>query len=491
MRRIDLVILDEAHEVLASAERQLSGSGFRPRLSDIGRSLCRAGAKRLFLTATLPISSEHKLMTILAMDESAVVVREPFHMPCHSYGFIHDKGGRSQVDIASRQLRGLKSGQKAILFFRTKFECISASEELGALAYHADIAGKSLILEQWRAQGGALCATSAMIAGVDVSNIVLVMFLGCPYSDADLFQGFGRARAMARVLLIADRQMINEGAIGRFADATCRRQFVDAFFNGGDGTPCSPADNHCDRCIVLAFGEAPVVGSMSAPSTGLRESPASGSRQLVATSQFYQPTTPTPGPSHLATQLQSQSTRPQSVVPVFDSTGQIVAYTAACVPTPGPPPLSPVPHWQGPQISPVPPHASPSNVFSSSFQRSPALQHTPTQPSQFSSSTTGTPAGTHTATGNSSFLPSGSSTSVTAMNASVSSSMGLVESWLTHTFLGGPKFRCVCCLISHGETDNVHVHSKCPHEGAQLVTTREAIHQQNAACKQYFQWTCS
>lgn len=249
LRKIDLIILDEAHEVLSSAQRQMSGNNFRAKMSDMGRLMIRLGAKRLFLTGTLPISSQDELKSLLGIEENAAIVRVPFTVPGHSYMYVDDPGNRNTLDIAKEQLSRLKDDQKAILFFKTKDECISASVALQTLAFHADIGGQGLIMQKWRSQGGALCATSAMIAGVDVDGIVLVIFMRGAYSTADLFQGFGRARGLAKVMLIGDKAKMEQGPIRQFAEASCKRQFVDSYFNGGMGITCSPGDNACDGCV--------------------------------------------------------------------------------------------------------------------------------------------------------------------------------------------------------------------------------------------------
>lgn len=449
LRKIDLVILDEAHEALST---------FRPHYNDIGRKMIRAGAKRLFLTATLPVDAEKRFKSILAIGEGAAVVRERFHMPNHSYGFIDAKDAVLHKAI-SRELERLQPRQKALLFFMSKDECMDAAVHHGTPAYHRDMNGKEEILKRWHAEGGALCATSALLAGVDVLNVVLVIFVRGAYSDADIFQGFGRARGTAKCLIIGDKARVTTlmPNFFRFADAACKREFVDEHFNGFGAQRCSPGDNPCDRCMarLTESGEGGhQFGSYGSDLSSLSDWSVHAN---LPNRPFDTPTRG--GHGYGAMQYQSHQAQQRSGGG-YHQPGPSFGTRAS---------------WPVPQ-SPV---QSPSSPFSVTrdMMRVGSVPKTP-----------GSNFGTSSASGMSPEVDQHIASTVWV-------DITRVQNFLQRTFMHTHGSRCVSCIISKDGCDFEHSYHDCPGGAKCAAEVRETFMKENkqgaGSGKGYFQRCCS
>ncbi|KUI64437.1 hypothetical protein VM1G_11234 [Cytospora mali] len=237
-QEIDLVILDEAHEVL--------NSEFRDTYNRIGEVMHGTASVRLYLTGTLPLSREGAFKAKLGLDERATFIRERCSNPGHGYSFFDDPAGDRFIPLARNKLERLRKGDSAIFFFKGIDECWDAAQQLQLPSYHRHVVDKETVIAQWREEKGAICATSALLTGLDIPNITLIIFKGA-FSLMDIIQGFGRARGVASVMLIANKKALGSKELSGFAVAECRRQYIQEQMDG-DGAPCSTGDNPCDNC---------------------------------------------------------------------------------------------------------------------------------------------------------------------------------------------------------------------------------------------------
>ena len=91
------------------------------------------------------------------------------------------------IQIARKVLDS--AGRTKIIIYCRKIQLIKAiSSWLGCSAYFADIADKEEkdeIVQGWREEGGAIVATNAFGAGLDVPDVRLVIYVDLPKTFRD------------------------------------------------------------------------------------------------------------------------------------------------------------------------------------------------------------------------------------------------------------------------------------------------------------------
>ena len=177
------IIFDEAHVYVTEA-------GFRHTLPAVAW-LQQFSAPRLYLSATMPpamypqlredlgITSEPEVIRLTAARLRARLVAEPVHR--------RDRLARIRQLIATHCVQ---PGDRAIVFSYSVASAKSNAQELGCPAYVSDmlIQEKRTILKAF-ADGlhQVVCATSALAAGISVSQVVLIIIDGFP-PDAIVFE---------------------------------------------------------------------------------------------------------------------------------------------------------------------------------------------------------------------------------------------------------------------------------------------------------------
>lgn len=444
---IDMVIMDEAHQVLiqpAVLSKQ-SLSSFRPsvqRVPTIMRAICD---KRLFITGTLPPSLEPTIKSAMGVDDSCKTVRGRVRSPGHSYGFVNINQKSRFESVADQLLGRLGRDDKALLLFRDKEECSETAKRFGAYTYHSSMDKKIEILSAWRANNGVMCSTSCLVQGVDIDGITLVIMHGA-YSILDMVQAFGRARGIATTVLVDDGRMLRQDeALRGYVDADCRRAFLDGYMNGGTGDRCSAGDNPCDNCQLLFIGESPRAAGQAQSTMGsLTHVRQQGTRPDAMTSPNggYGTTpfsaAPTLQASPLLTHVEEEGrtkTRPTAITPPHLVRGTTPSLAE-----------------------------STTNTLSSLYRpgRSGYGQGTglSAQPTSYS------------------VQPPNTSNSGAATSARISRCVQLVEDWLHNRFgtqdSTVAKF-CVSCLMDTGPDDTDHYSVRCPRKGGQVKDMQDKI----------------
>lgn len=343
---ISMAVLDEAHEVInrpANDARPWVPGGareYRPVYRNIGALLRTVSHRRLYMTGTLPVAREGELFVSLGLDTASCrLVRERCAMPSHAYGFVEAAPGPAFARVAAETLLALAPGDRALLFFLTRGECACAARRLDLPYCHSAVADQDAVLRRWRADGGALCTTSGMITGVDIARVSLVLFCGA-YTLLDMVQGFGRARGIASVVLVAQYANLSTPDLQGFAAAACRRRFLDAFLNGGGGASCTTADNPCDRCRArpAPLPCVPARPATAAPLQDLPPSPPSTGPGLPSPSSHTASSPGIPATPVATTPAGDSHPRAPPLLPVAAASGSRTGPTAeAARLQPGPP----------------------------------------------------------------------------------------------------------------------------------------------------------
>ena len=71
-----------------------------------------------------------------------------------------------------------QSGQKGVVYCKSKVQCKQLATELGCRHYHAGVVDRADQLQEWVEKGGIIVATSALGTGVDFKGIVYILHVG-------------------------------------------------------------------------------------------------------------------------------------------------------------------------------------------------------------------------------------------------------------------------------------------------------------------------
>lgn len=220
--QLDRVVFDECHAILDASY------GFRPQLRAIGLTLQTLGAQLVFLTATLPPRDEAEFFATLHLDPGkALVVRGRTDRPNIGYSVVAVPGSAADEDRAAVRLvgealgwsggRGVRSSgggssdgddggeqptassraaKKVVVYCQQVARAGRIARLLACPVYHSQAGSsqeKARVVRQWAAGGGAIVATSALGAGIDIPDVRLVVHVGLPRSLRDFAQESGRA----------------------------------------------------------------------------------------------------------------------------------------------------------------------------------------------------------------------------------------------------------------------------------------------------------
>ncbi|KID81895.1 recQ family helicase [Metarhizium guizhouense ARSEF 977] len=188
------IFIDEAHTAITDAS-------YRVKLTQL-KGLARYQKPMVLLTATLPVTFERWFREEL-LAASAETIRERTTKANCRYEVEQVKAGRRGVSVDIRVVELVRqldstmvSGQKGVVYCRTKTQCEALAKEIGCSAHHSgmDKAAQDETRELWASGGGHrwIVATTGLGTGIDIGGIVAVLHAGFPYGLVDFVQQTGR-----------------------------------------------------------------------------------------------------------------------------------------------------------------------------------------------------------------------------------------------------------------------------------------------------------
>ncbi|KAK0558861.1 hypothetical protein OC861_006810 [Tilletia horrida] len=190
---IRTVFVDECHVLVEET--------FRRSISEFARVTHILSEKQfVLLTATLPPALERDLERQICLPIKYLrdcTHRTNLQFSVEQARSVKDALVQAKVKI-DQTLQEAKSGSQALVICKTVGEAVQAGSFLSCPTYHASLKEEGDEPHSSLAAflGGSvkvLAGTTAAGVGIDISKIVLVIFLGDPYSIATFAQGAGRA----------------------------------------------------------------------------------------------------------------------------------------------------------------------------------------------------------------------------------------------------------------------------------------------------------
>lgn len=250
---IDIVIIDKAHYILLTLGEQDRGQAFRPAMEKVLTIISIMCDKRLFITGTLPPFMEPVMRSMVGAHDGCVVVRERARSAQHGYGYVHLGHGVTFLEVVRPLLRRLGGGNKALLLFKGRDECTAAGQELGALVYHSRVDDKGGVISAWLRDNGIMCTISSLLQGLEIEGITLVVMHGA-YSILDMIQAFERTRGISTTVLVDKQESLaGQKRLLEYAEASCRRAFLDVFLNGDEAQEYRTGENPCDNYQARSY----------------------------------------------------------------------------------------------------------------------------------------------------------------------------------------------------------------------------------------------
>ena len=221
----------------------------------------------ILLTATLPPTLQSEFEDGLALRQvryirtSTIRRSHRYHIQhCHTVALPHE------AELLCQRWQAHIRGRKAIVYCRSRAVCQRLAGVISSPAYQAQQEDKEGHLAPWLQHGGYIIATSALGSGVDISDIVLVIHIGIPWSMIDFAQESGRGGRQGEVvdsiILVDTMQVsqrlqqgqysIDQAAVADFITTDqCRRWVMSEYLDGvGSGQRCGATEGgqRCDRC---------------------------------------------------------------------------------------------------------------------------------------------------------------------------------------------------------------------------------------------------
>ncbi|EFZ03304.2 DNA helicase, ATP-dependent, RecQ type [Metarhizium robertsii ARSEF 23] len=289
------IFIDEAHTAITDAS-------YRVKLTQL-KGLARYQKPMVLLTATLPVTFERWFREEL-LAASAETIRERTTKANCRYEVEQVKAGRRGVSVDIRVVELVRqldstmvSGQKGVVYCRTKTQCEALAKEIGCSAHHSgmDKAAQDETRELWASGGGHrwIVATTGLGTGIDIGGIVAVLHAGFPYGLVDFVQQTGRGARRdgeeVRSVIVHDGstpyervgtdkiERINRHQMEMFIKSPgCHREVLSSFMDGVVGETCADIAGAipCGRCLPTIEEESDGDEASSGDGNGEEEGPA-------------------------------------------------------------------------------------------------------------------------------------------------------------------------------------------------------------------------
>src|SRR5579862_514407 len=250
MDRLDRIVIDECHILLNTR------LDFRRKLQKL-RKVVEFAVQLVLLTATLPISKESELLSMISI-EAPVMFRE--HTTRHSIAYAVQRCQAEHMDEVVMQLVGRQEYGRVIVYGGRVEYCRKLADMLNCKAYFAEAIEKTEALKEWiEGKSRVIVGTNALGLGIDVADVRLVLHVGGIFNLLDYGQESGRAgrdgkRSEARIL-------VTEGKTGNYKNMeerlmweylqteSCRRIKLDQYMDGNlEMVECVEGQEMCDNC---------------------------------------------------------------------------------------------------------------------------------------------------------------------------------------------------------------------------------------------------
>ena len=253
------VFVDECHLAFTA-------NSWRPKLAHMKkvRSLM---VPTVFLTATLPPTLVFDFEESFAL-QYARYIRASTVRVSTQY-FVHEcKRGsllKTAAETCKRRAGHFRSGEKGVVYCRSRDETEQLAKDLGCGFVHAKAAANEESIAGWLDKGGFIVATSALGTGVDYPGIVFILHAGMPYGMIDYAQESGRAgragEAVRSVIVLEEGfvdqykkrgrvRSVDENAMVEYLETEgCRRAVFSSYFDG-EQVVCDDGAGmaRCDQC---------------------------------------------------------------------------------------------------------------------------------------------------------------------------------------------------------------------------------------------------
>jgi len=250
MDRLDRIVIDECHILLNTR------LDFRRKLQKL-RKVVEFTVQLVLLTATLPISKESELLSMISI-EAPIMFRE--HTTRHNIAYAVQRCQAEHVDEVVMQLVKRQEYGKVIVYGGLVEYCRKLAEMLNCKAYFAEASEKTEVLKEWiEGKSRVIVGTNALGLGIDVADVRLVLHVGGIFNLLDYGQESGRAgrdgkRSEARVLVTEEKTSKYKNTEERLMweylqTESCRRIKLDQYMDGNlETVECVEGQEACDNC---------------------------------------------------------------------------------------------------------------------------------------------------------------------------------------------------------------------------------------------------
>ena len=255
---------DEAHTLLTEKK-------FRQKF-ELFRRLCLP-VPWIFLTATFPPCIKCRFEDeLLLTNPVPTYIRETTNRLNARYSVI--KVGENKVmekgmELANEIAKDLGIGEKILIFCRTVNDVKWIGESLKCCMYYAKSDSKKTCLEDWEnGRHKIMVTTSALGAGMNISNVAVVMHLGKTFGCTSFVQESGRGGregSMFKSITIIDEVTYRrlqgvdyrlltpeDAALTKFITCSdCRRLVLSEYLDGEEySMDCKSLEGEpCDNCM--------------------------------------------------------------------------------------------------------------------------------------------------------------------------------------------------------------------------------------------------
>lgn len=263
------IFIDECHTLISDA-------GYRPKLAALA-SIQRYECPVILLLATLPVVFEGWFRREM-LAQSAVIIRDRTAKPNCRYTV--EKVDSNSGTVEARVVKLVKelsvkmlSGQKGVVYCRSKNQSEALAEEIGCPLDHGDMTDRTreAARTDWTSGNGHqwIVTLVTLGTGIDIAGITAIIHAGQPYGLVDFIQQTGRVGR--REGEVVDSIVVHDGRLpyqrvgANFIDKTnqaqmdmyvssgqCRRSVISAFMDGTANETCDGITGaiRCDICAT-------------------------------------------------------------------------------------------------------------------------------------------------------------------------------------------------------------------------------------------------